>query len=185
MMPSFVYRPRYRGEGRYRGFFVREIREMKNGNGNQDDTVKVDYIIAWAMWKTKAGVSNIASKFGKCPATIYNWVNRVEKLVAERLDMEKLKNATILCFPSALESLVYNLEVKKDPSVTNNFLNKSVFADVKETEVNVETNVYNLNDLLGGISNGDLKHRAEKLAGRTDRIHEEGASRFRNNAIEG
>jgi hypothetical protein len=119
------------------GFF-RQMATKKNGNNG--DSVKIDHIVAWAMWRSKAGVDNIANKFDICRATVHNWVNRVEALVSERIDLDKLKTATLLCFPSALESLSYNLEVKKDPSVTNNFLNKTVFSDIKESEINVNTN---------------------------------------------
>jgi len=146
----------------FRNFGVMGKRKL-----TEENAAEIDKVVAWALWKSKTKVSNIAQQFSICEATVYNWVNRVEKLVAEKIDMEKLHNAVLLCFPAALQSLAHNLSVEKDASVTNNFLNKTVFRDIKESESRSETNIYNLgagaNPSLRQLDHGRIKAVAERL----------------------
>ena len=117
---------------------------MPKRNCTDEEAIKIDFVVAWAMFKSKMGVSNIAKRFGVCLATVYNWVKKVDDVVKDKIDMEELKAAALLCYPLALDSLAYNLRDKKDPSVTNNFLNKTIWGDVKDSESHSQTNVFNL-----------------------------------------
>jgi uncharacterized protein (DUF433 family) len=82
----------------------------------------VDEVVAWAMWRTGAPVKEIANKFGlKTRQAIYHRAKKVEKALAEKIDLGKLKNACLLCYPLALESLQANLK-KHDVSMTQFFL---------------------------------------------------------------
>ena len=133
----------------------------------EEDSVKIDYILAWAAWKMKESPSNIAKKYGKSRATIYNWIDKVEKKISQALDQETLVKAAQLVFPAALDSLYYNLAVKKDASVTNNYWNKTAWKDIKESESRSETNIYNLgagaNPSLRQLDHGRIKSVAERL----------------------
>jgi len=82
----------------------------------------VDEVVAWAMWRTGAPVKQIADKFGlKTRQAIYHRAKKVEKALAEKINLEDLKNACLLCYPLALESLTENLK-KHDVSMTQFFL---------------------------------------------------------------
>lgn len=117
---------------------------MQGRKPNDKNRVAIDYIVSWALYHSKVPVKKIAEERDQTSASIYWQIKQVDRALEEKLDMEKLKDLALLCYPVALESLIYNLRVKKDASVTNNYLNKTIFADVKESETNVNTNVFNL-----------------------------------------
>lgn len=102
---------------------------MPKKQSKEEDAIRIDYIVAWARWKTGENVSKIAISYGKKKSAAYLWFKKVEDLIENRLDPEKLRAAVMLLFPAALESLQYNLVVKKDASVTNNFLNKVILGE--------------------------------------------------------
>jgi len=115
------------------------------GRKPKDKTqVDIDYIVSWALYHSKMPVKKIAQERGQTKASIYWQIKQVDTALEEKLDMGKLKDLALLCYPAALESLIYNLQTKKDASVTNNYLNKTIFADVKDSEQKSETNIFNL-----------------------------------------
>lgn len=128
--------------------------------------VDIDYIVSWALYHSKVPVKKIAQERDVTTASIYWQIKQVDKALEQKIDKEKLIDLTLLVFPVALESLIYNLQVKKDPSVTNNYFNKTVWADVKESESTNITNIFNLNDLLGSPNNDDIERRAKIIAER-------------------
>jgi len=115
------------------------------GRKTKDKTrVDVDYIVSWALYHSKIPVKKIAQEREQTPASIYWQIKQVDRALEEKLDMDKLKDLALLCYPAALDSLIYNLQVKRDASVTNNYLNKTIFADVKDSEANINTNIFSL-----------------------------------------
>jgi hypothetical protein len=140
------------GRGEDAGRCLRNFRDMSKGKQNRNnnknhqdnDTVNLDSVVIWAMLNSGAPVPRIAQKFSICPATVYNRAKKVQQAIERKIDMEQLKAAVLLCYPAALESLIHNLQEKHSESVTNNFLNKTVWRDVTEREASGYTKIFNL-----------------------------------------
>lgn len=120
--------------------------------------VDVDYILSWALYHSKVPVKEIAKERDLTDKAIYYQIKQVDNALDQKLDKDKLIKLVWLCYPAALDSLIYNLRVKKDASVTNNFVNKTFFADVKENESNSTTNIFNLGSGLDrGLRQADTE----------------------------
>ena len=126
---------------------------MTGQKSKDQNQVDIDYIVSWALYHSKVPVKKIAQERDVTTASIYWQIKQVDQALENRLDIEKLKAITLLCYPLALESLAYNLGVKKDASVTNNFLNKTVWADISEN-ISTRTNIIIIR------SNGDSRQSA-------------------------
>lgn len=140
---------------------------MPGRKPNDKNRVEIDYIVSWALYHSKVPVKKIAEERDQTTASIYWQIKQVDKALEEKIDIQKLKDLALLCYPVALESLIYNLRIKKDASVTNNYLNKTIFADVKESESTNTTNIFNLGAGLGsevrGVETGKLQAIVEVL----------------------
>ncbi|MBE9572947.1 MAG: hypothetical protein IMF11_20170, partial [Proteobacteria bacterium] len=109
------------------------------------------YVTAYAWYKSGVPIPEICAKLKRKKSLIYLWIKQVRALVEKPLDMEELRNATMGLFPLAVDSLAHNLKKKKEVT-TNNFLNKTVFAGVSDSDAGSTRNITNIIQLGAGLT---------------------------------
>lgn len=125
----------------------------------------VDEIVAWASNKLKISPKQTQRDLRVSAATYYNYVKNIDTVIAEKIDVGKIRQVVFMFLPLALQSLARNLK-GNNPAVTIAFFKGlGIFAEHFKGEG--FGNTYNFFDqptverLVSGILGVNISGRSE------------------------
>ena len=120
----------------------------------------INEVVSWAMWRAKAPLKEIKEKTGiTSDRGVYHRIHKVEEAIKEKFPIEDYKNACLLLYPVALESLHANL-AKHDVPTTLFFMKNVIGFNDKITGEGIANSVFIIRP--NGNGNGDEPEKDDK-----------------------